>query len=285
MSSSLRSTLRCPRFVSRPGLAALSSKLTSDSYKQTQRCTTTVPSNPEQKCFTLRPPASPIHCGCDAHILPLFARHTHTFTRSQAHKRSLSLLLSLTLSYSLLLSLTLSYTLLHSLTLSYTLLHSLTLSYTLLLPLTPSYSLLLPLTPSYSLLLPLTLRFLCHFISLCSSFSFLLCLFLSFSFPLFLSVVVSFFLTFVLGGKRCGHNDEGEILGTDWEEAGCQKDNPYYCLERVRGTLSSNSGSMLSRRVRVCTGTVGRDEPVEGDVVQEREPQCWWRTFTSRKSR
>ena len=40
---------------------------------KTHRRTTTVPSHPQQQCFTLRPPASPIHYCCDAHNLRLFA--------------------------------------------------------------------------------------------------------------------------------------------------------------------------------------------------------------------
>ena len=33
----------------------------------------------------------------------------------------------------------------------------------------------------------------------------------------------------------------------------------------------------------MCTGTVGRDEPVEGDVMEKREPQCRWQTCTSKE--
>ena len=40
---------------------------------------------------------------------------------------------------------------------------------------------------------------------------------------------------------------------------------------------------MHSRRVCVCIGTVGRDEPVEGDVMEKREPQCRWQTYTSKE--
>ena len=41
--------------------------------RKTHRRTTTVPSHPQQQCFTLRPPATPIHYCCDAHNLRLVA--------------------------------------------------------------------------------------------------------------------------------------------------------------------------------------------------------------------
>ena len=63
----------CPGFVSRPWLAAFSLKRTSGIYVQNPAPHTVCSTPFRNAMFSLRPPASPFHYCCGAHILRLFA--------------------------------------------------------------------------------------------------------------------------------------------------------------------------------------------------------------------